>query len=133
MITALVVGAQLSGPLDLERAIKLRAGEVVRYYQRGGRTRSGIFQVLVVATANKVYVKAHDFSASMALASEDRTRLNDALRTSDPRALWLKRRTPPGFPSMADGIDVFLSYKNPSPEESSPGTTSPMRYPSSPC
>lgn len=112
MIAALVT-AQLTTSLDLKLATTLRAGETVRYYQRGGRARNGLYQVLVVATARKVYVKTNEFAASLDLQLEDRATLFDALQTSDPRALWLKKRETPGFPSMADGVDVFLSYRNP--------------------
>jgi hypothetical protein len=112
MITGVLL-AQLTTPLDLDKATTLRTGEVVRYYQRGGRTRNGIYQVLVVATSKRVYVKTNEFAATLEMEPADRSKLYDALQTSDPKSLLQKKRANPGFPSMADGTDVFLTYRNP--------------------
>lgn len=109
MLTLLLL-AQLTQPLDLVKATTLRPGEIVRVYRRGGRTRLGLYQTLIVATKTRVFVKTLETSATYQLDRDQQLKLADAARASLPKLLLEKPRANPMFPSAYDGVDVFLAY-----------------------
>lgn len=107
----LLIGTQLTEPLDLSKATTLKRGEVIRYYERGGRSRrGGIHQLLIVATATRVFVKSGGISTTFSLSNNQQAELKRVTQT-DAKALRSNPRRPPGFPSMADGVDIFLAYR----------------------
>ncbi len=113
LFAALVVGAQIPEPMNLAQATTLKRGEVIRYYERGGRSRrGGIHQILIVATPTKVFVKSGGLASSFSLSHEQQAEMKRAIG-ADARRLRSNPRHNPGFPSMADGVDVFLAYRGP--------------------
>lgn len=111
VLTALLIQAQITEALDLAKATTLKRGEVIRYYERGGRSRrGGIHQLLIVATPTKVFVKSGAISTTFSLSNDQQAELKRVTHT-DPKALRSSPRRQPGFPSMADGIDIFLAYR----------------------
>lgn len=113
VLTALLIGAQLTEPLDLSKATTLKRGEVIRYYERGGRSRrGGIHQLLIVATPTKVFVKSAGISTTFSLSNDQQAELRRVI-LADAKALRSNPRREPGFPSMSDGIDLFLAYRGP--------------------
>ncbi len=109
MLTLLLI-AQLTQPLNLSKATTLCPGEIARFYMRGGRTRLGLYQELVVATKTRVFVKTQEDSATYQLDRDQQVKLADAARASLPTLLLEKPRANPMFPSAYDGVDVFLAY-----------------------
>jgi len=107
---ALVLG-QLREVPDLAIATKLRPGEHVRYFKRGGRTRFGQYLVLMAVTEKRAYIKTNEYSNTRVLDDPDRQALRGALASSDLRTLFAAKRTEDYPPSAVDATDVFLTSR----------------------
>jgi hypothetical protein len=108
---AMVLG-QLREVPDLALATKLRAGEHVRYFKRGGRTRFGQYLVLVAVTEKRAYIKTNEYADTRTLDDTDRLQLREALADADLKSLFLTKRTEDYPPSAVDATDVFLTTRS---------------------
>jgi hypothetical protein len=69
MLTNLIIAAQLTKPIEPDVASKLRKGELIRLYERTF-SRRGAYQVLVVITSSKAFVKTTEWANSVLLSPE---------------------------------------------------------------
>ncbi len=112
MITTLVLSVLVQFPQgDLGQLTTLRPGELVRCYRRGGRTRNGLFQELIVVTPKWVYIKSNTGSTVVEQDAHSRSSWASALKQANPTILRSNKRDNPMFPSAYDAVDVFLSYR----------------------
>lgn len=92
-------------------ATKLRRGEIVRYFVRGGRTRFGQFAALLVITNDKMYIKSKEYSDTLPMNDARRKDIRDALANSDIKSLFQTKRRDSYPPSAADGTDMFVQTR----------------------
>lgn len=112
VLAALALGAfQLSALLEPNEAVRLRAGEQVRLYRRGGRTANGLYQALVVVAGDKVFVKTHTSAGSLKLTGEQKSKLSVALAPINLATLTSKKRDRPMWPSAYDAQDLSLAAR----------------------
>lgn len=112
MLCILLTLGQLPESADLKQLTMLRRGELVRCYERGGRTRTGLFQALIVVTPHKIFVKAPAYSLTYSLSNEDTKKWKLAIADSNPGELTQLPRKNPMFPSAYDATDTFLAYRH---------------------
>jgi hypothetical protein len=110
MFTNVAIAIQLTKPVEPEIATKLRQGEVVRFYERT-MSRAGTFQVLMVLTPSKAFVKTRDWARTLALSTEQQSALKLSLTSEEIRNLTSKKRANPMWPSAYDAPDQWLSYR----------------------
>jgi hypothetical protein len=108
LFAAMALG-QLRDLPDPIVATKLRPGEIVRYFKRGGRTRFGQYVVLVAVTSRRAYIKTYDYSNTLTLNDSQRDRLRTQIVAKDMKSLFAKKRDKDYPPSALDGTDVFLA------------------------
>jgi hypothetical protein len=109
-----VVFADLKKMLDPHEAIKLRKGEVCRYYRYSAGHYSGrkYQSLVVVRTDYTVIVKATDFEDSFKMNAAQIKDWQSSMSFLDPKAMRKERRTEKGKPSdEAGGIDCYLAVK----------------------
>ncbi len=111
MISLLLAFGQGFLDTDLSVLTTLRKGELVRCYQRGGRTRNGTYQALVVVTRSKVYNKTYMDSIAVPVSPASLMEWTAAIQASPLQSLKQSPRENPMFPSAYDAMDIFLSYR----------------------
>lgn len=105
---ALILG-QLREVPDLDAATRLRRGELVRYFKRGGRTRFGQYLVLMAVTEKRAYIKTNEYADTRILDEADRRQMRGVLAAPDLKTLFMIKRTEDYPPSAVDATDVFLT------------------------
>ncbi len=107
-IFAAVALGQMTVVPEPAEATRLRSGELVRYFVRGGRTRFGQFAALLVITNDKMYIKSKEYSDTLPMTDARRKELLGALDNSDIKALFQSKRKETYPPSAVDGTDMFV-------------------------
>lgn len=105
-----MIAAQLTKPIEPEVASKLRKGELIRLYERTF-SRRGTYQVLVVMTSSKAFVKTTEWANSIQLSAEQAASLKQSLTGSESVKLRAKKRASPMWPSAYDAPDEWLAYR----------------------
>lgn len=111
MLTTFLAAAalgQMTTVPDPAEATRLRPGEIVRYFARGGRTRFGQFAALLVITNDKMYIKSKEYSDTLPMNDARRKDIRGALANSDIKALFQTKRKETYPPSAVDGTDMFV-------------------------
>ncbi|MBV6457671.1 MAG: hypothetical protein HONBIEJF_00788 [Fimbriimonadaceae bacterium] len=90
---------------------RLRPGELLRVFRRGGHTPQGLYQGLVVVYWDgKAIVKRMTSATTIQLSDAEMAQVRRALRSYDATLMdRLPKATYP--PSAADGLDIYLSVR----------------------
>lgn len=107
LFAAVALGQMTEVPEPAE-ATRLRPGEIVRYFARGGRTRFGQFAALLVITNDKIYIKSKEYSDTLPMNDARRKDIRGALANGDIKSLFQTKRKESHPPSAVDGTDMFV-------------------------
>ena len=103
--------SQIPQSLDPAQATMLRKGEIVRCFKRGGRTRNGLYQVLIAITGKAIYIKTHMRSDTVRVTEGKWDAILNALRTTDEEDLFSRKRQYAVLHSASDGTDIYISFR----------------------
>ena len=110
MITTIVLAGQLTKSLEPADATSLRAGELVRLYERT-MSRAGTYQTLIALTPTKAFFKTREWANTVSLSAEQQAILKASLRSESLRSLVAAKRENPMWPSAYDATDQWMAYR----------------------
>jgi hypothetical protein len=108
MILGTVAAILALSQKELPKPAELRAGEVVRIYERSYGRR--LFEHIFVLTPTKVFSKYVDARKWMMLTPAQQSELQSIL-ASEPKGLRAQKRDRPMWPSAYDAQDIWMSYR----------------------
>jgi hypothetical protein len=113
ILQLLLIGGltQITQTLDPAHATTLRKGEVIRCYKLGGLTPKGQYQVLTAVTAKAIYIKTHMRSDTVRVTEGKWDAVLSALRATDEKDLFSRKRQYAVLHGASDGTDIYISFK----------------------